>query len=200
MFKQIFFALALITMPVISAQAAIEIGKPAPDFTGTDVNGQTVKLSDFKGKNVVLEWTNNECPYVIKHYDSGNMQATQKAAMDKGAVWLTIVSSAEGKQGNLTPEESKAVMDKAGSHPTAKILDVSGEIGQAYDAKTTPHMFVINAEGNVAYAGAIDDNPSPRPETIEGAKNYVLSALDHIAAGTAVEPAQTAPYGCSVKY
>lgn len=199
MLKQSLFALALLIAPV-SAHAAIEIGQPAPDFIGTDTNGNEIKLSDYEGKNVVLEWTNHQCPYVMKHYDSQNMQNTQKEAVDEGAVWLTIVSSAEGKQGYTTAEEATAIMDEVGSNATARILDSSGAIGKVYNAKTTPHMFVINAEGNVVYAGAIDDNSSPRPETIEGANNYVLAALDSIAAGEEVDPAQTAPYGCSIKY
>ena len=199
MIKQSLFALALLVAP-IGAHAAVEIGQPAPDFIGTDYQGNEVKLSDYKGKNVVLEWTNHQCPYVIKHYDSKNMQNAQKEAVEEGAVWLTIVSSAEGKQGNTSAEEAAAIIEETGANATTRILDASGEIGKLYDAKTTPHMFVINAEGNVVYAGAIDDNSSPRPETIEGSTNYVLAALDSIAAGEPVEPSLTAPYGCSVKY
>ena len=200
MIKHILFAAALFVLPVAGAHAAVEIGQPAPDFTATDVNGNEVNLSDFKGQNVVLEWTNHECPYVIKHYDTNNMQSAQASAAEDGAVWLTIVSSAEGKQGHVSAEEGAALLVEANSAPTAKLLDESGEIGQAYGAKTTPHMFVIDAEGNLAYAGAIDDNPSPRHETVEGAQNYVLAALDNLAAGQPADPAQTAPYGCSVKY
>ncbi|MCB9963828.1 MAG: redoxin domain-containing protein [Rhodospirillales bacterium] len=199
MLKQTLFAAALLFMP-IAAQASVEIGAPAPDFTTTDVYGHEIKLSDYHGKNVVLEWSNNECPYVMKHYDSKNMQTAQKTATDNGAIWLTIVSSAEGKQGSVSNEEAQKIMEEVGSHATTRIMDPSGEIGQLYGAKTTPHMFVIDAAGNLAYSGAIDDNPSPRPETVEGAKNYVLAALDSLTAGTPVEPAQTAPYGCSVKY
>ncbi len=199
MIKQTLFALALLIAPV-SAHAAVEIGQPAPDFTTKDINGNDIKLSDYKGKNVILEWSNDQCPYVMKHYDSKNMQNTQKTATDNGAVWLTIVSSAEGKQGNMSDEDAQKLVTEVDAHATARIMDPSGEIGKMYDAKTTPHMFVINEEGNVVYAGAIDDNPSPRPETIEGAKNYVLAALDSLAAGEPIEPSQTAPYGCSVKY
>jgi peroxiredoxin len=199
MLKQSLFALALLVMP-LAAHASVEIGKPAPDFMAKDINGNDIKLSDYKGKNIVLEWSNHECPYVVKHYDTKNMQAAQKAATDNDAVWLTIVSSAEGKQGYVTAEEAQKIVKDTESQATARILDTSGEIGKLYDAKTTPHMFVINAEGNVAYMGAIDDNSSPRPETVEGAKNYVLAALDSLAKGEAVEPSQTAPYGCSVKY
>ncbi len=199
MIKQSLFALALLVAP-IGAHAAVEIGAPAPDFIGTDYKGNEVKLSDYKGQNVVLEWTNHECPYVMKHYDTNNMQEAQAEAVEDGAIWLTIVSSAEGKQGNTTGEEAAAIITEAGANATTRILDTSGEIGKLYDAKTTPHMFVINGEGNVVYAGAIDDNSSPRPETVEGSTNYVLAALDSMAAGEAVEPAQTAPYGCSIKY
>lgn len=199
MLKQSLFALALLVAPV-SAHAAVEIGAPAPDFIGTDYQGNEVKLSDYKGKNVVLEWTNHQCPYVMKHYDTQNMQSAQKQATDNDTVWLTIVSSAEGKQGYTTGEEAAAIISETGASATTRILDPSGEIGKMYDAKTTPHMFVINAEGNVVYAGAIDDNSSPRVETVEGANNYVLAALDNLAAGEEIDPAQTAPYGCSIKY
>ena len=172
-------ALMLVAAPAL---AAPEVGQPAPDFTGTDTDGTAHTLSDFKGKTVVLEWSNHECPYVVKHYGSGNMQKLQKAATDDGVVWLTIVSSAEGKQGNTTPEEAKAIMEEAGSNATARILDVSGEIGKLYDAKTTPHMFVIDPEGTLVYAGAIDSNKSYDPATIEGATNYVEAALASVKA------------------
>lgn len=186
-------------IPSASANG-VEIGKPAPDFTGTDTQGKSHKLSDFKGKTVVLEWTNPGCPFVLKHYDSSNMQKLQKEYTDKGVIWLSIVSSAQGEQGNQTPEESNAYMTKEGSTPTARLLDPSGEIGQLYEAKTTPHMFVINPEGILAYKGAIDDNDSTNPEDAAGAKNYVRAAVDSILAGKPVETTQTKPYGCSVKY
>ncbi len=199
MIKQSLFALALLIAP-ISAHAATEIGQPAPDFVATDIHGEEIKLSDFKGKNVVLEWSNHQCPYVVKHYDSHNMQNAQKEAVDGGAVWLTIVSSAEGKQGYVSPEEAQKIVEDVGANATTRIMDVSGEIGKLYEAKTTPHMFVIDAEGNLAYEGAIDDNPSVSQDGVEGAQNYVLAALDSLNAGEEVNPAQTAPYGCSVKY
>jgi peroxiredoxin len=180
--------------------AAVELGKPAPDFIGVDSHGQTRMLSDLKGRTVVLEWTNHGCPFVRKHYGSGNMQALQKKYTDQGVVWLSIVSSAEGKQGNVTPEESLKLIEEQGSHATARILDPSGEIGRLYGAKTTPHMFVIDAEGILVYAGAIDNNRSPNPATIEGATNYVAAALDAMAAGQLVDAVNTQPYGCSVKY
>ncbi|PZP54414.1 MAG: thioredoxin family protein [Micavibrio aeruginosavorus] len=180
--------------------AGAVVGQPAPDFTGTDTHGKEHKLSDFKGKAVVLEWTNPDCPYVIKHYDSGNMQALQKEAVADDVVWLSIASSAETKEGFYSPEESNKIMAEKNSAPTARILDPSGKIGHLYGAKTTPHMFVVDPKGTLVYAGAIDDNDSFKPETIAGAKNYVREALKSIKAGTPVEVATSKPYGCSVKY
>ncbi len=189
--------LIMLAMPVY---AAPQIGQPAPDFTATDIDGNEFTLSELKGKKVILEWTNNQCPFVVKHYGSGNMQATQKAATDKGAVWVSIVSSGEGMQGNVTSEEARAIMTEADAHPSAKILDPSGTIGHLYEAQTTPHMFVIDEEGILAYAGAIDSKSSPNPKSIETATNYVLAALDDLDAGRPVATSQTQPYGCAVKY
>ena len=206
MFRKISYMLvaaimAFMLVPMmVPVQAAVEVGKPAPQFKATDIAGNEVDLAALKGKTVVLEWTNHMCPFVIKHYDSGNMQATQKKATDAGAVWISIVSSGEGMQGHTTLEEAAGIVKKHGAHPTHKILDASGEIGKLYDAKTTPHMFVINPEGNIVYAGAIDDQPSPRMSSVEGATNYVLAALDSIAAGEPVKVPSSAPYGCAVKY
>lgn len=192
-------AFALISfMPL--AHAAPEVGQPAPDFTGTDSQGNTHKLSDFKGKNVVLEWTNPGCPFVQKHYESKNMQGLQEKYTGQDVVWLTVNSSAEGKQGNMTPQEANQLVEKTGIKSTAYILDPSGQIGKLYDAKTTPHMFVIDKEGTLVYAGAIDSNDSFKPETIDGATNYVAAALDALAEGKAIEVATSKPYGCSVKY
>jgi peroxiredoxin len=182
------------------ASAAPEIGKPAPEITATDIKGNPFKLSDHKGQPVVLEWTNHECPFVVKHYSSSNMQKLQKSAQEMGVKWVSIVSSAPGKQGHGTAEQAQKILDDAGASVTAKLLDESGEIGKLYDAQTTPHMFVIDANGVLAYAGAIDDNSSADPKTVEGAKNYVLAALESLKAGKPVETAQTQPYGCGVKY
>ena len=191
-------ALGWVTMPV---KASVEVGQAAPDFTGKNViDGADVKLSDLKGKTVVLEWTNPECPFVVKHYSQNNMQNLQKAATEKGIVWISINSSAEGKQGNLTTETASALIKEKGVNSSAYILDPTGEIGKLYGAKTTPHMFVISPEGTLAYAGAIDSNPDPKPETIEGATNYVTAALDELAAGKPVTTPSTPSYGCSVKY
>lgn len=191
-------AVAMIFSP--NAQAAPVVGEMAPEFTAVDSDGNTHNLSDFRGKTVVLEWTNHECPFVVKHYSVGNMQKLQKEATDKGVVWLSIHSSAEGKQGHVNSEEAKAVAKEQGANVTAQLLDGSGEIGRLYDAKTTPHMFVIDTEGKLAYAGAIDSDSSFKPESIEGATNYVMAAIDALQAGTEIEVSSTKPYGCSVKY
>ncbi len=191
------FVLAFAAMPV---HAAVEIGQPAPEISAKDTNGNDFKLSDHKGKIVVLEWTNHHCPFVIKHYSTKNMQNVQAKAKEQGVEWVTIVSSAAGKQGNVTAEEANTIVTEQGATISAKILDESGEIGKLYDAKTTPHMFVIDTEGNVAYAGAIDDKSSPNPATIEGADNYVLNAIASLQAGETVKTTQTQPYGCAVKY
>ncbi len=182
------------------SMAAVDNGAMAPNFTLTDTNGNTVNLSDFKGKNVVLEWTNHQCPYVVKHYSTDNMQGLQKDATENETVWLSIVSSAEGKQGFVTPEEGNKIIEETGAAQTAKLLDPTGEVGKMFGAKTTPHMYVINAEGALVYQGAIDDNNSYKPETVEGATNYVSAALTSLEAGTPVEVAQSKPYGCSIKY
>lgn len=186
--------------PALSGTAPV-VGQTAPDFTGTDMNGQTVKLSDFKGKIVVLEWNNPECPFVRKHYETGNMQKLQTAAAAKpGVVWLSINSAANGLQGHLNGDSAKAYVAAQKASPARYILDSKGEIGQLYQAKTTPHMFVIDKEGILAYAGAIDNNPTPRKEGVEGAKNYVTAAIDALEAGKKVEIATSQPYGCGVKY
>lgn len=190
-------AVGMVTLPV---HASVEVGKPAPDFTATDINGKEFKLSDYKGKNVVLEWTNHQCPFVVKHYSTGNMQAVQEKATKDGAIWVTIVSSAPGKQGNITPEEAKKIDAEVGAKATTRLLDNSGEIGRLYGATATPNMYVIAADGTLAYQGAIDDKSSPDPKSVEGAKNLVLAALDDITAGNPVQIPFTVPYGCPVKY
>lgn len=182
------------------ANAAPVVGEPAPEFTAVDTNGVEHNLSDFRGKNVVLEWSNHECPFVVKHYEPGNMQKLQAAATENGAVWLTIVSSAEGKQGAVSATEANQIMEEVGAKSTARILDPSGEIGKLYDAKTTPHMFVIDKEGTLAYAGAIDSDSSFKQSSIAGATNYVMAALDSLDKGEEIQVASTKPYGCSVKY
>lgn len=183
-----------------AANAAVDVGEMAPNFTAVDTNGVEHSLSDFKGKNVVLEWSNHDCPFVVKHYEPGNMQKVQKMATDNGAVWITVVSSAEGKQGSVTADEANKIMEDVGANSTARILDPSGEIGKLYGAKTTPHMFVIDEEGKIAYMGAIDSDSSFKQSSIEGATNYVTAALESLNAGEEIEVTSTKPYGCSVKY
>jgi peroxiredoxin len=182
------------------AHAAPEIGKPAPEFTLKDETGAARSLADYKGKTVVLEWFNYGCPFVVKHYASQAMQDLQKAATDDGVVWLSIVSSAPGKQGSLTTDEAAAKKTELGMSSTAILLDADGKVGHLYEARTTPEMFVINGEGTLVYKGAIDDKPSPSPVTLKGATSYVKNALAAVKAGKPVEPAETKSYGCSVKY
>ncbi len=200
--KSIFLALAALAFIAspMTAHAAPKIGEAAPEFTGTDSNGNVHKLSDFKGKTVVLEWTNPQCPFVVKHYDSGNMQKLQTEYTAKDVIWLSINSSAIGKEGNQSAEEANTYMDDKKSAATARILDPTGVIGKAYEAKVTPHMYVINKEGVLVYEGAIDDNDSNKQEDIATSKNYVKAALDALAEGKPIESAQTKAYGCGVKY
>ncbi|MFT3829763.1 MAG: redoxin domain-containing protein [Opitutaceae bacterium] len=183
-----------------SAAERPEIGQPAPDFTLVDARGQSHTLSSYKGKVVVLEWVNHGCPFVQKHYDSGNMQKTQAAALGDGAVWLSICSSAAGQQGNMTPDEWVTTTTKKNAAPTAVLLDTDGKVGHLYHATNTPQLFVIDAEGKVAYSGAIDSIPSTKPDDVPQAKNYVLAALGDLKAGRPVATPVTKAYGCSVKY
>ena len=185
---------------LIVAAVATKVGQPAPAFTATDMNGKSLSLSDFKGKYIVLEWHNQGCPFVKKHYDSGNMQKLQKELTGKGAVWLSIISSAPGAQGYVTAADEKKYLADKQATPTDVLFDPEGTVGRAYGAKTTPHMFVINDQGILIYAGAIDDNPSSDPADTATAKNYVRAAYDEAAAGKPVTTAATAPYGCGVKY
>lgn len=183
-----------------TAVATPQVGQPAPEFTLTDSNGQSHNLSDFKGKFVVLEWLNHGCPFVVKHYESGNMQNLQKEYTGKDVVWLSIVSSAPGKQGHMSPEETNKAKAEKGSAATAVLLDEDGTVGKLYDAKVTPELYVINPAGVLVYAGAIDDKKSTDPADVAGAKNYVKQALDEAMAGKPVSEPSTTAYGCSVKY
>lgn len=192
--------LAAVILPTIPAFSAVENGKPAPDFTLTDSNGKSHSLSDFKGKLVVLEWTNRECPFVQKQYGSGNMQQLQKELTGDGVIWLSIVSSAPGKQGYVTPEEANKNLKEKGAAPTALLLDADGKTGKLYDARTTPHMFIIDKEGILRYQGAIDDDDSKEAEKVKSARNYVRAAVEELKEGKPVSKAVTKPYGCNVKY
>lgn len=175
-------------------------GQTAPGFTGVTSSGETISLSDFAGKPVVLEWTNHLCPYVVKHYRSGNMQRTQRSLTEDGAVWISIVSSAEGLQGHVSAEEANNLTSSRGAYADYVVLDPKGDIGRLYEAKTTPQMFLINQQGAVEYMGAIDDQPSTRASTIEGANNYLLAAWSEFKEDKPVSVKSTKPYGCSVKY
>ena len=180
--------------------ASIEPGEAAPDFTLTDSKGTSHKLSDFRGKFVVLEWLNHDCPFVRKHYGSGNMQKLQREYTAQGVIWLSIISSAPGKQGHRTGPQADADTKDKNAAPTAVLLDPSGTVGQKYGAKTTPEMFVIDKEGKIIYAGAIDSVRSTESADIAKADNYVRQALDAALTGKPVPTAQTKSYGCSIKY
>jgi len=188
-------ALAAIVLTAASTLVAVKVGEPAPAFTATDNTGKSVSLADYKGKWIVLEWHNQTCPYVVKHYGSGNMQKLQKEWTGKGVVWLAIVSSGQGKGGYVTPEQSVAYMKEQNASPTAVLLDPSGEVGHAYDAKTTPHMFVIDPAGIVIYNGAIDDKPTRDAADVATATNYVSQALTEAMAGKPVSVPTSRPYG-----
>jgi hypothetical protein len=198
--KNMLTAFAVLAIIAAPASAAPVVGKPAPNFKLADANGKPVSLSDYRGKTVVLEWNNPGCPFVKKHYDSGNMQSAQAAAAKDGVVWLSINSSAAGKQGHMNGAQANAFVSKAGARPSAYLLDPRGVVGKVYDAKTTPHMYIVNKAGTLVYAGGIDDKPTPNPADIKGARNHVLAALSEIKAGKAVSVPTSRPYGCSVKY
>lgn len=192
----------LLASMFVSAIAFAEpkLNEPAPAFTAKGADGKEYKLSDFKGKTVVLEWYNKDCPYVRKHYNSKNMQKLQEQAAKEGTVWLTIASSAAGKEGHLDASAANKAYKDSGMASKALILDDKAAMATAYMAKTTPHMFVINKEGKLAYQGAIDDKPSASEKTLEGADNYVKRALASLAKDQKPDPGSTTPYGCSVKY
>lgn len=191
---------ALILATTASAREALQPGKPAPAFAAKDTNGNPVRLGDHKGKTVVLEWTNHDCPYVQKHYGTGTMQALQRYAKEKGVVWLSVISSAPGRQGHVEGLEADRLTADRGAAPLAVLLDPDGSIGRLYGATTTPHMFVIDKAGTLSYMGAIDDKPSTARETIKAARPYVREALDALGQEKPVATASTRPYGCSVKY
>jgi hypothetical protein len=183
-----------------AAHAQQANGAVAGNFRLTDANGKVVSLSDYRGKTVVLEWNNPGCPFVQKHYNSGNMQRTQAAATAGGAVWLSINSGAPGKQGHMTGPEAKAFVASAKAKPTAYLLDPQGRVGRGYAAKTTPHLYIIDGKGVLRYQGGIDDKPTANAADIAGARNHVTAALTELRAGKPVSVAETRPYGCSVKY
>ncbi len=193
-------AAALTLIAAAPALAAPVIGQPAPAFTAKDGEGKTRSLAEFRGKTVVLEWTNAGCPYVQKHYGAGNMQGLQKDAVKDGVVWLTLISSAPGKQGYVSPAQAKTWKTTTGAGSTALLLDPGGQIGRAYEAKTTPHMYVVDKTGKLIYMGGIDDKPTADHASLKGAKNHVAAALGDVKAGRPVATAVSRPYGCTIKY
>jgi len=197
LFRVAFIALALYAC---SSSAALRVGEPAPDFEGVDTQGKVHRLADYRGKTVVLEWTNHDCPYVRKHYGAGNMQEQQRQAAAQGVVWLSVISSAPGKQGHVSPQQADELTRSRNAAPRAVILDSESTIGRAYGAKTTPHMYVIDAAGTLVYMGGIDSIATADPDDIPRATQYVRVALQELAAGKPVSTPVTRPYGCSVKY
>ena len=183
-----------------AAHAAPSVGQPAPDFALPDTNGKTVQLSDYRGKHVVLEWTNPGCPYVRKHYNSGNMPATQKEAVEKGVVWLSINSTEKASGDYLEPARLVAWNNGRKAQPSAVLMDEEGTAGRAYGARTTPHMYMVDPQGRLIYAGGIDSIPSSDPDDIKKAVNYVRQGLNEALAGKPISAATTRAYGCSIKY
>ena len=191
---------AALALAAGAAFGSATVGQPAPAFTATDTSGKTVSLADFKGKHVVLEWVNPGCPYVVKHYGSGNMQGTQREAMGKGVVWLSVNSTATDASDYRKPADMAAWMQQQKAAPTATLMDADGKVGRAFGARTTPHMYIIDPAGKLVYAGAIDNNPSSRQADVATATNHVKVALGELLAGKPVSTPVTRPYGCSVKY
>ncbi|MBD8527649.1 redoxin domain-containing protein [Pseudomarimonas arenosa] len=199
--KSLFTPLALAAMVIpFAASAAPKVGETAPAFTLTDSQGQSRSLSDFAGKTVVLEWTNHECPFVKKHYNSGNIPDQQRQATAKDVVWLVINSSAPGKQGHVDGAQAEQIQSGWKAAQTYYLLDPEGQVGQSYSAKTTPHMYIIDPSGTLRYAGAIDSIASADQDDLADATQYVPQVLSELAAGKAVSVSLTQPYGCSVKY
>jgi peroxiredoxin len=196
--KFVLLLLFVFTGSVFAQKATLN--EAAPDFKLVDSNGNEHSLSDFAGKNVVLEWINYDCPFVKKHYDSKNMQNLQAKYTEKDVVWLTICSSNKGKQGNFSVEEINKRSKKNDAKFTAYLIDEDGKVGKMYGAKTTPHMYIINAEGVLVYAGGIDDKATTDVKDVKGAKNYISLALDELLSGKGVSTQSSTPYGCSVKY
>jgi len=199
---QALFRVFLITLALVagSAIAAPRVGEPAPDFTGVDTQGKTHRLADYRGKTVVLEWTNHDCPYVRKHYGAGNLQEQQREAAAQGVIWLSVISSAPGQQGHVSPAEADELTRSRKAAPHAVLLDPEGRIGRAYEAKTTPHMYIIDEAGKLVYLGGIDSLATADPADIPKATQYVRVALKERAAGQPISAPVTRPYGCSVKY
>jgi peroxiredoxin len=195
-----FATIIILSTAVEAATTQARIGAPAPHFTLTDSDGRARSLADFEGKTVVLEWTNHGCPYVGKHYRGNNMQALQKKWTGQGVVWLSVISSAPGLQGHVSPREANKLTADRGAAPTAVLLDPTGKVGRAYGARTTPHMYVINGKGALVYKGGIDDQPTARVQDLKSARNFVDQALSEISQGKPVSVTASRAYGCSIKY
>lgn len=192
--------MAIALAGVAAAQEPPPIGQPAPAFSLMDSNGRERSLAEYREKWVVLEWLNKDCPYVRKHYGSGNMQRLQREYTGRGVVWLSIISSAPGKQGYVTAEQANQSTAETRAAPSAVLLDPTGTVGRRYAARNTPQMFIIDPSGVLRYDGAIDDRPTARVADIEGARNYVVAALEEALAGRPITTSRTVPYGCTVKY
>lgn len=198
--RRFLLAAAVAALPAPSFADAPRVGQPAPAFTAVDSNGKNVSLADYHGKYVVLEWTNDGCPFVQHYYRRGNMQALQKEYTGKGVVWLSVISSAPGAQGYADGARANQLTQQRGAAPSAVLLDPTGKLGHLYDAKTTPDMYIVDPKGTLVYAGGIDSVPSTDPDDIAKASPYVKTALDQVLAGKPVAQAVTKPYGCSIKY
>jgi peroxiredoxin len=191
---------ANVVRPSVAWAAAAKVGEAAPPFTATTSTGPSVSLGDYRGKIVILEWTNHDCPYVKKHYETSNMQSLQREATGQGVVWLTLISSSPGTQGHVTPAQADELTSTRKAAPTAVLLDEKGVVGRMYGATNTPHMYIVDKAGLLVYAGAIDDRPTSRRADVPGANNYVRAALEAVAAGQPVKTPVTRAYGCTVKY
>ena len=200
MLKLLTTTLAAVAVAGAAFAAGPDLGKPAPDFAAADTTGKPVKLSDFKGKLVILEWSNHQCPYVRKHYGAGNMQKTQEAARAMGVTWITIISSAPGEQGHVNAAEANKLTTERNAKPHHVVLDPKGQIGRLYVARVTPHMFIIGTDGKLLYKGGIDSIRSSRQSDIASAKNYVTAALGEIKGGKQIADADTVAYGCTIHY
>lgn len=196
----LFFSFMLINATDSADRTGAVVGERAPDFSVVDAHGNVHSLSDYEGQYVILEWLNHGCPFVKKHYDGNNMQEMQRRYTEEGVIWLSVVSSAPGTQGYMEPEETLKTKEEKNAAPTAILLDVDGTMGRAYDARVTPHMYIINPEGIVEYNGAIDDKPTARLRDLEGAHNYIDAAMASLRNGEEVEVRTNTPYGCTVKY
>jgi alkyl hydroperoxide reductase subunit AhpC len=199
-FSQTLLAGIVLASSPIAAHAVPEVNQPAPAFTAATASGKPVNLADYKGKTVVLEWTNHDCPFVVKHYESGNIPKLQKEAAAKGVVWLQVISSAPGQQGNVDGAGANKLNESRSAKPAGTILDADGKVGKLYGAQTTPHIFIIDPKGNLAYKGGIDSIASAKQQDIEKAEPYVANAIKAVVSGQKVAQPSTRPYGCSVKY